>query len=191
MIVPTVLAGQARPANPSTPEPSLPVIDYNACPFEGCHFGKWIVSRDSTVYSTWRRGRKPVATLQKGQVVTGLTGVHITHAPDRIEVSSPIAELGLQPGDIILRYMYRGEGFADIWTKGQWKKEYDCGFITEKDGSGCSRDCPAKVISSGRKDWWVRVKTSQGSIGWTKVEGQFDCMDLLGGDAKCETLSSH
>jgi hypothetical protein len=80
--------------------------------------------------------------------------------------------------------------FADIWTKGQWKKDYDCSFISEKDGSGCLRDCPAKVISEGRKAWWVRLKTAQGSIGWAKVEDQFDCMDSLGGDSKCDSLNT-
>jgi hypothetical protein len=84
--------------------------------------------------------------------------------------------------------MSYGEGSADIWVKGRWKKEYDCSFITEKDNSGCLRDCAARVISEGRKDWWVRLKTSQGKIGWAKVEDQFDCMDSLGGDSKCDNL---
>jgi hypothetical protein len=86
--------------------------------------------------------------------------------------------------------MSRGEGFADIWVKGQWKKDYDGSFITEKDDSGCLRDCPAKVISEGRKDWWVRLKTTQGKIGWAKVENQFDCMDSLGGEPECARLSA-
>jgi len=169
-------------------EPSLPIIDYNACPFEGCTFGKWIVVRDTAIFSSWKDHRKHVSTLKKGEIVTGLTGVHVTYEPDRIQVVKPIPELRLQAGDIILRYMYRGEGFADIWVSGQWKKEYDCSFITEKDGSGCSRECSAKVVSYGRKDWWVQLKTTQGSSGWAKAEDQFDCMDSLGGDPKCNNL---
>jgi hypothetical protein len=188
LCMPVLSFGQAPADESGSREPSLPVIDYNACPFEGCTFGKWVVARDSTIFSSWKDDRKPVSTLKKGQVVTGLTGVHITYQPDRIQVLKAIPELGLQPGDIVLRYMYRGEGFADIVVRGQWKKEYDCSFITEKDGSGCSRDCAAKVISEGRKDWWVRLKTAQGLIGWAKVEGQFDCMDALGGDPKCGNL---
>jgi len=189
LFVPALFVGQVPSDKPAMLEPVLPVIDYNACPFEGCTFGKWIVTRESTIFSTWKDGRKPVATLQKGQVVIGLTGVHITYEPDRVLVLKPITELQLQPGDVIFRYMYHGEGFADIWVKGQWKKEYDCSFITEKDNSGCLRDCSAKVISEGRKDWWVRLKTPQGSIGWAKAEDQFDCMDSLGGDPKCDKLS--
>lgn len=187
--VTAVLAlGQEHSDPAATQEPSLPIIDENACPFEGCSFGKWIVARDSSVFSSWKEDRKPLSTLRKGEVVTGLTGVHITYEPDHIRIFKPIPELRLQPGDTILRYMYRGEGFADLWVKGEWKKEYDCSFITEKDGSGCLRDCAAKVISAGRKDWWVRLKTAQGSVGWAKAEGQFDCMDSLGGDPNCDNL---
>jgi hypothetical protein len=188
LFVAALFAGQAPADKAVQQEPSLPIVDYNACPFEGCTFGKWIVTRDCTIFSSWKDDRKPLSALKKGEVVTGLTGVHITYEPDRIQILKPIPELRLQPGDIILRYMYRGEGSADIWAKGQWKKEFDCSFITEKNGSGCWRDCPAKVISDGRKEWWVRLKTAQGSIGWAKAEGQFDCMDSLGGDPKCSNL---
>jgi hypothetical protein len=188
--MPLLAADQLPSEKAAAGEPSLPVVDDNACPFEGCIFRKWVVARDSTIFSSWKDDRKPMSILKKGEVVTGLTGVHITYEPDRIKVLKPIPELHLQPGDIILRYMYHGEGLADIWVKGQWKKEYDCTFIMEKDGSGCLRHCPAKVMSEGRKDWWVRLKTAQGLIGWAKVEDQFDCMDDLAGDAKCDNLNT-
>ena len=185
-----IAAAQVQPAKNSGSEPALPVVDDNACPFEGCSFGKWIVKKDFMLFSTWKKERTTVATAKKGQVVTGLTGVHITYEPDRIQVLRPLAELGLQPGDVLLRYMYVGEGFANIWAKGHWWKEYDCSFITESDGSGCARNCSAKVISTGRKAWWVQVKTSDGLTGWTESDDQFDCMDSLGGDAKCDALQS-
>jgi len=181
-------AGQVVSDKSPAHGPSSPVIDYNACPFEGCTFGKWLVVRDTAILSTWKDGRKPVATLAKGDIVTGLTGVHITYEPDRIKVFKSIPELRLQPGEIILRYMYHGEGFADIWVKDHWEKNYDCTFITEKDGSGCLGDCVAKVVSEGHKDWWVELKTAKGSIGWAKAEGQFNCMDALGGDPECDKL---
>ena len=180
-------AGQGPNDKAAAQGPSLPVIDENACPFEGCTFGKWIVARDSSIFSSWKEDRKPISSVKKGEVVAGLTGVPITYEPDHIQVLKPNPELRLHPGDTILRYMYRGEGFADIWVKGEWKKEYHCSFTTEKDGSGCLRECSAKVISEGRRDWWVRLKTKQGSMGWTKEDGQFDCMDSLGGDPSAAT----
>src|SRR5580704_9140864 len=165
----------------STAAPSLPVVDKNACPFEGCSFRKWVVLTGSTIFSSWHEGRNPVAKLKKGDVVTGLTGVHITYEPDRIRVLKSIPELHLQPGDIVLQYMYHGEGCWDIWSNGEWKKEYGCSFITEEN---------AKVISEGKKAWWVQLKTAEGSIGWIEVKNQFDCMDSLGGDANCESLNT-
>jgi hypothetical protein len=178
------LSGQSQ----LTRQPTLPVVDDNACPFEGCSFRKWIVTRNTEAYSTWRAGRKAVATLAKGEVVTGLTGVHLTLAPDRIQVTKAIPDLNARPGDIILRYMYRGEGFADIWVNGKLYREYDCSFITEKTDGGCMRDCGARVVSDGRKEWWVELRTSRGMRAWVKVDDQFDCLDSLGGDDRCEKL---
>ena len=34
------------------------------------------------------------------------------------------------------------------------------------------------------------MKTSEGLIGWAKAEDQFDCMDSLGGDSKCDNPES-
>jgi hypothetical protein len=178
-----VIAPQSTTGTPAAPagvaEPGLPVIDYNACPFEGCTFGKWKVKKESTLYSSWQKGRTELGKLKPGEDVTGLTGVHITRKPDRILVKQSIPDLGLKPGDIVLRYMYLGEGFANIWANGVWHKSEDCTFITEKSGEGCLRDCSALVIEEGAKDWWVKVRTSDGKIGWVLVEDNFDGMDSL------------
>jgi hypothetical protein len=99
----------------SEAEPSLPVIDYNTCPFEGCTFGKWKVTKESAVYSSWQEGRAETGKLHPGEDVAGITGVHITRRPDKILVKKPIADLDLRPGDVILRYMYLGEGVANVW----------------------------------------------------------------------------
>jgi hypothetical protein len=187
-VVPVALFGQSAAKQRPDSKPSLPVIDYNACPFEGCTFGKWIVRQDSPIFSTWKTPRTPVGRLRTGEVVTGMTGVHITYEPDRVQVLSAIPELDARPGDIILRYMYHGEGYADIWVNGRWHRNYDCTFIAEKTEGGCLRDCAAKVISNGRKDWWVQIQTPDSATGWAKADGQFDCMDALGGDDACDKL---
>jgi len=174
------LAQTGASANPDlTAEPDLPVIDYNACPFEGCTFGKWKVTKNSRVYSSWRKDRVEIARIKPGEKVTGMTGVHITRKPDRILVSQDMPDLGLKRGDLILRYMYLGEGFANIWFNGAWHKGEDCTFITEKRGQGCLRDCQAIVTEEGRKDWWVKIKTSDGKTGWVLVEQNFEGMDAF------------
>jgi hypothetical protein len=179
VLVAALAWAQQRPA-PSASEPTLPVIDYNACPFEGCTFRKWKVTKESTLYSSWREGRTEIARVKPGDDVLGLTGVHITRRPDQILVKASIPSLDLKPGDVILRYMYVGEGFANIWYNGAWHKESDCSFVTEKSGDGCSRDCSAVVTEDGVKEWWVKIKTADGKVGWVLVDGNFDGMDLLG-----------
>jgi hypothetical protein len=177
---------QQSPTSPSQSsagnigEPSLPVIDYKACPFEGCTFGKWKVMKLTAVYSSWQNGRTELVKLQPGEEVIGLTGVHVTRKPDRIVVKKEIIDLGLRPGDVILRYMYVGEGFANIWAKGQWHKEQDCTFITEKSSEGCLRDCSAIVDEEGMKEWWVKIKTFDGKVGWVLEQGNFEGIDSLG-----------
>jgi hypothetical protein len=160
-------------------EPGLPVIDYKACPFEGCTFGEWKVTKESTVLSSWQGNHTEIGKIHPGEKVTGLTGVHITRKPDRILVKQPMPDLDLQPGDVVLRYMYLGEGFANVWYKGSWHKSLDCTFVTEKNGQGCLRDCQAIVTEEGAKDWWVKIKTSTGTIGWVLVEDNFDGMDAF------------
>ena len=132
------------------------------------------------MYSSWQEGRTELARLKAGEEVTGLTGVHVTLRPDRILVKTAIPNLALKPGDIVLRYMYLGEGFANIWANGVWHKSEDCTFITEKSGEGCLRDCSAVVTEEGVKEWWVKIKTSDGQVGWVLVEHNFDGMDSLG-----------
>ena len=175
----TSLVSQSPSAPAKADLPALPVIDYNACPFEGCTFGEWTVRKDTTLFDSWKPGGVAVGKLTKGEKVTGLTGVHITNRPDTIQVLGDLPQLALKRGDTIFRYMYRGEGFADIWANGQWFKEADCSFVAEKEMGGCLRDCSAKVIEDGDKEWWVQLRTKSGQVGWAKSEDNFDGMDTL------------
>lgn len=165
----------------SAQEPKLPVIDYNACPFEGCTFGKWKVTKQSVLFSSWDEARTPIGKLNPGEEVTGITGVHITRRPDRIVVTKPIPDLDASAGDLILRYMYMGEGTANIWIKGHWHEGYDCTFVTEdeKNGGGCQKDCSAVVKEYGVKEWWVKVQSGDGKTGWVLADDNFDGMDSL------------
>jgi len=169
-------------ASPDQPgaEPPLPVIDENACPFEGCSFREWTVTKESALYSTRQDSRTKTGKLKPGDKVTGLTGVHVIYEPDRILVRQPIPELAVKPGDVILRYMYVGEGFANIWANGNWHKEYDCSFITERNGAGCAKGCAAAVTEDGVKEWWVQVRTSNGKTGWVLTQENFDAWTSWG-----------
>ena len=179
----SVLLAQLAPAltpHPA-PQPKLPKIDRKACPFEGCQFGRWQALEDVQLFSTWTSARKPTRLLHKGEAVTALTGIHITFEPSRIEVTAPIPEYGLQPGDIVFGYMNLGEGVFNAWFKGQWLEDFDGSGVSAPDGSGCSRKCTMKLLSAGRTEWWVELKLPDGTIGWTREGDKFSGSDALAG----------
>jgi len=157
------------------PRPALPKIDQNACPFEGCQFGKWTVLQTVALYSTWKRDRTLVKTLRKGQVVTAITGINITFEPSEILVTAPIEQYNLKPGDRVFGYMNLGEGFFNAWFNGFWVDVFDASSVAP----GCTRDCHAKVVKPGRLEWWVQIKLADSVTGWTKQTDRFDGKDAL------------
>lgn len=176
----TLLA--APQLNPSlTPQkaakPNLPKIDEKACPFEGCQFGTWTATDQVQLFSTWKQDRTPVALVSGGETVTAITGVHITFEPSEIQVTAPIAEYGLKPGDMIFGYMYKGEGVFSAWFNGYWVEDFDGSGVAD---AGCSRKCNARLITEGRVEWWVEIKVKNGTVGWTKDTDKFNGKDALG-----------
>lgn len=179
LLATALLAAQLNPSltPQAAPKPALPKIDQNACPFEGCQFSKWTVSEPVQLYSTWKPERTRARMLRKGEVVTALTGIHITLEPAEIKVTAPIPDYGLKPGDTVFGYMNLGEGFFNAWFNGQWVAEFDGSGI---DGAGCNRNCNAKLVKPGQYEWWVKIKTKDGAIGWTKDTDKFAGKDALG-----------
>ena len=161
------------------PQPALPKIDEKACPFEGCQFGKWTVTEPVQLYSTWRPRRGRVRILNKGEVVTGVTGVYITYEPSEIEVTAPMPQYGLVPGDMVYGYMNIGEGFFNAWFKGQWVEEFDGSTIEAPPDGGCNRNCSGRLLKEARVEWWVGIRTEDGVTGWTKESEKFDGKDAL------------
>ena len=159
----------------NAPRPALPKLDQNACPFEGCQFGKWTVRQSVALYSTWKRNRTLVMTLGKGQVVIAITGINITFEPSEILVTSPIEQYNLKPGDRVFGYMNLGEGFFNAWFNGLWVDVFDGSSVAP----GCTRDCHARVVSPGRVEWWVQIKVADRVTGWSKQTDRFDGKDVL------------
>lgn len=159
------------------PKPALPKIDENACPFEGCQFGPWTATDRVQLFSSWRKDRRPLITIPKGDRVTALRGVHITFEPSEITVTAPMPPYELKPGDTIYGYMYKGEGVFSAWFNGYWVEDFDGSGIA---GAGCNRNCTAKSSKEGRTEWWVEIETKDGTTGWTKDTEKFSGKDALG-----------
>jgi hypothetical protein len=162
------------------PKPALPQIVKNACPFEGCTLGAWRTRKAAVLYSTWEPQRKAIRKLPPAQPVTALTGIHIMLEPAEIEITAPVPQYGLKPGDIVFAYMNLGEGFFNAWFNGYWVEEFDGSGVQYPDGSGCSRNCSAVQRKPGRWEWWVKIRTRDGLVGWTKDTENFDGSDALG-----------
>jgi hypothetical protein len=163
-----------------TPNPAVPKIDENACPFEGCRFGAWKATDDVQLYTTWKTDRKPLARVSKGDAVTAVTGVHIAFESTQIEVTAPMPDYGLHPGDTIFAYMNYGEGVFSAWFNGYWVEQFDGSDVAAPGDSNC-RNCTAKVIKEGRMEWWVEIKTKDGQTGWIQETDKFDGNDALAG----------
>jgi len=162
-------AQQSQPTRPSTTEvsePKLPVVQEQPCLANGRL--DWPIKNGSPIYSSWQDQRTQVGRLTARQKVTVLEGINITRQPDRILVTKPKPDIGMKPGDVILRYQILGEGDANIWAKGVWHEGYSLWTAVEMDGTGCGAGdaCDSKVIENGIMEQWVRVKTNTGVTGW-------------------------
>jgi hypothetical protein len=156
-----------KSTNSEIAEPKLPVVKGQPCLSNG-RVG-WPIKSGSPVYSSWRNTLKPIGRLTAGQRLSVLSGINITRQPDRIVVTKPKPDIGLIPGDVILRYQVFGEGQADIWTKGIWHEGYDLWTVVETDGAGCNarnNTCDSRVTENGIMERWVQVKTDSGLTGW-------------------------
>ena len=105
------------------PAPTLPFYDWKACPFEGCSYRQWTARKAAVLFNTWKRDRRPIARISKGEAVTGITGVVITSRPGTIRMDRDLPENNLKRGDLILTYTYRGEGVSAVWFKGRFDPE--------------------------------------------------------------------
>ena len=160
------------------PKPALPKIDENACPFEGCQFGAWRATAAVQLFSSWKKDRKPVMVLSKGEAVTAITGVHITFEPSEMQVTARIPDYDLKPGDTIYGYVYKGEGVFSAWFNGYWVEDFDGSGVA---GAGCNRNCNAKLAKEGKVEWWVEIRAKDRTIGWTRETDSFDGKDALSG----------
>jgi hypothetical protein len=173
--------------------PTLPFFDWNACPFEGCTYGKWTAAVTVDVFDTWKPSRKRIATLPQKTVVTGVSGVVITYKPGVIRLNRDLPQDHLRRGNTILTYTYRGEGFSAVWFKGRFYREYDITFTKWPDGSGClATDCAGTYVDLGEKVWWAKVKMRSGIVGWVNMnDAEFGGVDLFGFIAPGSPFFSH
>lgn len=163
-------AQQTRPARVYT--------DRGACPGEACGYGPW-KPRAATVLRARPdpRSRK-VGEARPGPCVTALTGVVRVYRPGRFVVLKP-SEHGLRLGDVLDIYTYVGEEVYKVRHRGRWIAEVSL-TNSPKPGPAARRECEADPRCWGvfeRKpdaDWWIKVRTPKGVVGWTDEPQNFE-----------------
>ena len=170
----------------SLPAEAKPPADYvakGACPFECCMFGTWDVRAETVLYDK-PNGESVLGRVAKGDKIEGLTGeVHIR--PIAVAVRQPPAYSKVPTaGSIVFLLDSLGEGIGRVW---------DAGKVLELDVAGNIHDyCPFPdrccwgeylypVNETERWGvWWVKVKTQEGIVGWTKDTDNFGSMSSCG-----------
>lgn len=166
-------ARRRQPANQNSPtriQPAIPHEDHGACPFECCTYRRWTVTARTIV----RQDRYPTSpaafTLQRGERVTGMTGVVITTQPGlaRAVKTTPVGGIQVRPGEIVYLLTNRGEGVYKVWHQGR------------VEDLAIEGDDVFTLVRRPQYIWWVKVRNSRGQIGWTEQTRNLDGMDACG-----------
>ena len=164
--------------------PHLPYRDWGACPFECCTYKAWETTRAVAVHEKPDSSSKPVFTLGAGRSVQGITGVVITHQAGVTRILKPI-EIGydskgkgpllsLKAGERIYTLHYVGAGHDLFWYRG---KIYTDQIALSDDAFGNISEAPLTIESRPRTEWWAKIRSDNGHIGWTEVRDNFDHID--------------
>ncbi len=143
-------------------------VDKGACPGEGCVYGeRWVARARVRLLSAPDLSATVVGILDTGMAVQTVTG-EVHTIPARFTVRQPHGEFA--PGDIVHVYTYLGEGWFRVRHDGE-TKEADLGFSPWGGSSGkrCELEdrCWGTLQEELRLDWWIKVRTPDGTEGWT------------------------
>jgi hypothetical protein len=157
------------------------LIDKGACPFECCAYRKWKTEVNAIAYAGPDRNSEIIGTFRVGTTVEGLTG-EVHARPVRFVVKKRHAEY--RPGDVLWVYTYLGEGYFKVWYKGKMFEE-DLGFSPYggSPGKRCEQHsayCWGELERELSFTWWVKVKSSEGWVGWSDRPENFSNKDECG-----------
>ena len=173
---------QYRKKLEALPQGKKPARDYvakDACPFECCTFRSWDVYADTILYDK-PRGEKVVARVGKGEKVEGVTG-QVYILPIAVAVRHPPPYSNVPAGSIVFLLDGLGEGIRRVWFEGKVLELDVVGNIHDHcpfPGKRCWGEHIYPITENERwGTWWVKVKTRDGAVGWTKDHKNFGNMD--------------
>jgi hypothetical protein len=156
-------------------------IDKGACPFECCAYRKWKTEANTTAYARPDKNSEIIGTFKAGTTVEGLTG-EVRVQPARFVVKKLHA--GYRPGDVLWVCTYLGEGFFKVWYQGKMFEE-ELGFSPYggSPGKRCEQQsdyCWGELEKELSFTWWVKVRSSEGWVGWSDRPEDFSDKDECG-----------
>ena len=98
-------------------KPNVPFIQNDICPFECCRYGKWIAKSGMKAYKKEGDSSTIAFTIKPGEQFTAVSGnIHTVTLGVVIITESFDA---FKKGDNVFVLSYKGEGFYDVWHKGE------------------------------------------------------------------------
>jgi hypothetical protein len=146
----------------ATSPPKL-YVSKGACPFECCTYQTWIANRTVTLLD--HPGGRSIAQVRKHEKVLAITGEVQTH-PLRYKVkpTGQNRNVGSVPAGLTVYLLHPvGEGFWLVWFRGK---------VIQMD--------PQPIGPRPSYQWWAKVKTQSGQIGWALMNANdlsFDNVD--------------
>jgi len=162
-------------------KPPAMYVDKGACPFECCTYRRWKTEENTIAYAEPNKRSQRVGTFKAGTRVVALTG-EVRTKPSTFRITKVHGTY--RPGDVLWVYTPLGEGMYKVWFKGRMREE-ELEFVSgpfEQSHPGCDETplCWGKLDKPLQVEWWVKVKSRDGWIGWTNQAENFSNKDSCG-----------
>jgi hypothetical protein len=162
-------------------KPPARYIDRGACPFECCTYRVWRTEKNTVAYARPSKRSKQVGLFTTGSNVVGITG-EVRTIPGKFVITKQHGKY--KPGDVLWVYTPLGEGFYKVWFGGRMYQEaldYVSGPY-EQSHPTCDEtpDCWGRLKRKMRVEWWAKIKSASGWVGWTNETENFSNMDACG-----------
>jgi hypothetical protein len=129
-------------------------------------------------YTQPNKRSKRAGTFKAGTRVVGLTG-EVRTKPGTFTVTKSHGTF--KPGDVLWVYTPLGEGFYKVWFNGKMREE-EIEFVSgpfEQSLPKCAESaaCWGRLDKPLQVEWWVKVRSREGWIGWTDQAENFSNID--------------